>query len=227
MKKLLEYLVLISTSFCMPAYGQEMTSIVITPFEEEYDYENEKLHWFDDISIPEEFKEMILQSDESQMKYCNRPNVNIRTEPNTKCKVIDQLLINTSVEVIAEYEGWSCITGETGIGFVKSDFLQDNETHQIELGRFKITHYCCETYNHICGEGKGVTRLGTPVRPGVISVDPKVIPLGSKVMIDGQIYTAEDTGGRIKGNIIDMAVSTHQKALELGVYHTTVYLIIE
>ena len=211
----------------MPAYGQEMTSIVITPFEEEYDYENEKLHWFDDISIPEEFKEMILQSDESQMKYCNRPNVNIRTEPNTKCKVIDQLLINTSVEVIAEYEGWSCITGETGIGFVKSDFLQDYEVKQIELGRFKITHYCCEKYDHVCGGGKGVTRLGTPVRPGIISVDPKIIPLGSKIMINGKIYTAEDTGGRIKGNIIDMAVSTHQQALELGVYYAPVYLILQ
>lgn len=227
MKKLLTYLVLISTSFCMPVYGQEATSIVITPFEENYDNEEEKLYMLDGIAMPDKFKEIILQSSESRIKYCNRSNVNIRTEPNTNCDVIDQLLLNTSVEVIAEYDGWSCITNETGIGFVKSDFLQDNEIHQIELGRFKITHYCCENYNHICGGGKGITSLGTPVRPGVISVDPKIIPLGSKVMINGKVYTAEDTGGRIKGNAIDMAVSIHQQALELGVYYAPVYLIVE
>lgn len=225
MKKLLAYLVLISTSFCMPAYGQEDTSILITPFEQEYNYNTERNLWFNDIIIPEEFKQLILQSDSSEIKFCNSQNVNIRVEPNTECDIIDQLLLNVSVEVIAEYNGWSCITGETGIGFVKSDFLQDYEVKQIELGRFKITHYCCEKYNHICGGGKGITRLGTPVRPGIVSVDPKIIPLGSKIMINGKIYTAEDTGGRIKGNIIDMAVSTHQQALELGVYYAPVYLI--
>lgn len=211
----------------MPAYGQDDT-IITTSYEiNANEYSLERLSWFDNIEVTSEFKELILQSTDSKIMYSNGNKVNIRTEPNMDCDVIDQLLLNTSVEVIAEYDGWSCITGETGIGFVKSDFLQDNEIHQIELGRFKITHYCCEKYDHICGGGKGVTRLETPVRPGVISVDPKIIPLGSKVMINGKVYTAEDTGGRIKGNVIDMAVSTHQQALELGVYYAPVYLIVE
>lgn len=211
----------------MPAYGQATTSIVLTSTEAKYNYENEKLSWFDDISVQEEFKDMILESQTTEIQYCNATNVNIRTEPNTDCEVIDQLLLNTSVEVIAEYNGWSCITGETGIGFVKSDFLQDTEVNQINLGRFKITYYCCEPYKHICNGGTGLTKLGTPVHPGVISVDPKIIPLGSKVMIDGQIYLAEDTGGRIKGNIIDMAVESHEQALELGVRYADVYLVID
>ncbi len=52
----------------------------------------------------------------------------------------------------------------------------------------------------------GMTRSGTQVRPGVIAVDPKVIPLGSKVYIKEykKIYSAEDTGGAIKGNKIDI-----------------------
>ncbi|WXR60537.1 3D domain-containing protein [Peptostreptococcaceae bacterium AGR-M142] len=52
----------------------------------------------------------------------------------------------------------------------------------------------------------GMTRSGTQVRAGVIAVDPKVIPLGSKVYIKEykKIYSAEDTGGAIKGNKIDI-----------------------
>lgn len=227
MKKLLAYLVLISTSFCMPAYGQDDT-IIITSYEiNANEYNLERLSWFDNIEVTSEFKELILQSTDSKIMYSNGNKVNIRTEPNMDCDVIDQLLLNTSVEVIAEYNGWSCITGETGIGFVKSEYLQDTETTMIPLGEFKITHYCCEKYKHICGEGKGVTRSGTSVHPGIISVDPRIIPLGSKVVINGKAYLAEDTGENIKGYIIDMAIDTHQHALELGVYSTDVYLMIE
>ena len=78
---------------------------------------------------------------------------------------------------------------------------------------------------HICGDGKGLTRTGIPVHPGLISVDSCVIPLGSTVIIDGIEYQAEDTGGMIKGNKIDMAVETHHEALDLGVYWADVYII--
>lgn len=160
-------------------------------------------------------------------KFSTGNNVNIRTEPNTECKVIDKLILNTSVEVIAEYNGWSCITGETGIAFVKSDFLSEKPTSMKYIGEFKITHYCCEKYKHICGGGKGLTKMGTLVRPGVISVDPRIIPLGSKVLINGQVYFAEDTGNMIKGHIIDMAVDTHKHALDLGIYRADVYVLYE
>ncbi|ARE64742.1 hypothetical protein A4V01_22110 [Erysipelotrichaceae bacterium I46] len=45
-----------------------------------------------------------------------------------------------------------------------------------------------------------------------IAVDPNVIPPGSKVLIDGIVYTAEDVGGSIKGNIIDIWVGTEQNS---------------
>lgn len=95
------------------------------------------------------------------------------------------------------------------------------------LGRFKISHYCCEKRRHICGTGTGLTSSGLPVQPGMIATDPRVIPTGSKVMINGVEYTACDTGGSIKGNRIDIAVDTHRHALELGVYEADVYLITD
>jgi 3D (Asp-Asp-Asp) domain-containing protein len=74
------------------------------------------------------------------------------------------------------------------------------------------------------------TYLGTQVRPGVIAVDPRVIPLGSRVLIkypDGstQYAVAEDTGGAIKGNRIDIAKWTVAEARKFGVKPVKVYVL--
>ena len=90
------------------------------------------------------------------------------------------------------------------------------------LGRFRITHYCdCE----ICqGAYVGTTATGvTPTAGRTIAVDPRVIPLGTRVTINGHEYVAEDTGGAIRGNRIDIFVASHAEANEKGVYWTDVY----
>lgn len=58
--------------------------------------------------------------------------------------------------------------------------------------------------------GKGITATGTTAKEGrTIAVDPKVIPYGTKVYIDGWGYRiAEDCGGGIKGNHIDIYVDS-------------------
>lgn len=92
------------------------------------------------------------------------------------------------------------------------------------LGSFKITHYCSCYY--CCGKwAGGNTASGTrPTSGRTIAVDPKVIPLGSKVIINGHTYTAEDTGKAIKGKKIDIYVSKHSTALAYGTYYADVYL---
>lgn len=93
------------------------------------------------------------------------------------------------------------------------------------LGTFKITHYCCEKYPHTCNAGAPYkTATGTTPHVGGCAVDPKKIPLGSYVKINGVVYHAEDTGGRIKGNRIDLVVATHEEALQKGTYKAQVYL---
>ena len=95
------------------------------------------------------------------------------------------------------------------------------------LGNFVITHYCpCSI---CCGPWKdGVTSTGaTAVTNRTIAVDPNVIPYGSKVVINGQIYVAEDCGGAIKNNRIDIYVGSHAEAENKGVYETEVYLLEE
>ena len=93
------------------------------------------------------------------------------------------------------------------------------------IGECTVTYYCCEAYEHVCGDGDGLTATGIPVTPGVVAVDPEVIPLGSTVIIDGQAYLAADTGGAIKGNHVDIAVATHQEADALGVTTAEVWVV--
>lgn len=94
------------------------------------------------------------------------------------------------------------------------------------LGTFKITVYCacskcCGKYAEnrpIDSNGKEIVRgaAGRTLIPYYsIAVDPSVIPLGTKVIIDGKEYRADDTGGKVKGNVIDIYSGTdHKKALE-------------
>jgi 3D (Asp-Asp-Asp) domain-containing protein len=93
------------------------------------------------------------------------------------------------------------------------------------LGNFKISAYChC---SKCCGKSNGITATGTKVQANrTIAVDPKVIPLGTKVIIDGRTYIAEDTGGHIKGNRIDMYFPTHQEAINWGIKYKNVSIIL-
>lgn len=210
MKKL--FLTMAISLFCVtPVYGQAEKNIEI-----------EKIETQERIDM---FYDALQQDYEPKLKYTTSV-VNIRKYPSTESEILDKSLVGTSFEVVAEVDGWAMITGDDGYAYICSEYLTDKPI-LTDLGEFTITHYCCEKYEHICGGGKGLTRTGTPVRPGIVSVDPRIIPLGSKVLINGQVYTAEDTGGRIKGHIIDMAVDTHDHALELGKYKTSVYLIAD
>ena len=93
----------------------------------------------------------------------------------------------------------------------------------VSAGVFKVTHYCnCERCQ---GEYIGTTATGTAPKAGrTIAVDPDRIPLGSVVKIDGQEYVAEDTGGAIKGNRVDIFVADHGEAMAKGVKEETIYL---
>ena len=120
---------------------------------------------------------------------------------------------------------------------VKPAFVEEvvEEPELVYLGEYMMTFYCscpicCDQY----GENRPVDKNGNEIvytasgavaeAGKTIAVDPKVIPLGSTVYIDGKEYVAEDVGGAIKGNRIDIYSSSHDEALELGVKYSSVYM---
>ncbi len=71
------------------------------------------------------------------------------------------------------------------------------------------------------------TASGTPVRWGVVAVDPRVIPLGSRIMIEGydNVFIAEDTGGGVRGNHVDIYFPDLASAIRFGVQTRTVNVL--
>ena len=96
------------------------------------------------------------------------------------------------------------------------------------MGNYKLTHYCTEKRKHICGLGAGITATGTQVTAGrTIAVDPSVIPYGTEVYIEGYGWrVAEDCGGGVNGQHIDIAVETHSKALSMGITSGGVWILV-
>ena len=77
-------------------------------------------------------------------------------------------------------------------------------------------------------EGSSTGRCATGMRAGygVVAVDPRLIPLGSKLYVEGYGYAvAGDTGGAIKGHRIDLGHTTHSEASNVGRRRVTVWLL--
>lgn len=74
--------------------------------------------------------------------------------------------------------------------------------------------------------GGGTTASGLPAAVGRIAVDPRVIPLGTKVYVEGYGFaTAADTGGNIKGNTIDVYYNSESQCRQWGCRHITIYIL--
>ena len=121
------------------------------------------------------------------------------------------------------------LLGELELANDTIDDLKNTEYELIYIGEYKISHYCVEEYDHICGNGDGFTATGTKIQPGrTIAVDSSYIPYGSSVYIEGYGWrVAEDCGGWIKGKHIDMAVDSHSEAMNKGIRHTGVWLLVK
>ena len=92
---------------------------------------------------------------------------------------------------------------------------------------YKISAYCpgkccCGAY----ADGFTSTGMKALARNRVVAVDKRKIPMHSMVNIVGLgSFRAEDVGGAIKGNRIDLLFDTHQEALEFGVKEMKVMIV--
>ena len=100
----------------------------------------------------------------------------------------------------------------------------------IALHNFTVTAYCfCNTCN---GHWGAQTCEGIPFQyffdnnTKICAVDKIVIPLGSWIQYNGEIYWAKDVGGQIKGNHIDILMPTHEIARQFGrKTNQTIYMV--
>lgn len=102
----------------------------------------------------------------------------------------------------------------------------------VEATAYDLSYASCGKYpDH---PEYGITYSGTRARPGAIAVDPKIIPLGTKLYVQSLDYTddygfssAEDTGSAIKGYRVDLFIESNYDALRYGRRNVRVYILDE
>lgn len=170
------------------------------------------------------------------VKMYTTTEVNIREFASVDSKRVSTVGINKELVIYKNFnvDGWRRVKYNGNDFYICSKYLSDkpieikkevkspkeNKTSNKNsksgklIGRFKITHYA----------GDGITSTGRkPIVGRTIAVDPRVIPYGSRIIINGHTYIAEDCGGAIKGNVIDMFVGSTKEAYQKGVYYTEIY----
>ena len=98
------------------------------------------------------------------------------------------------------------------------------DENYISMGEFLLTYYCsCEECS---GHWGTQTSTGSYCKQGrTVAVDPDVIAYGTKILIDDNVYIAEDCGSRVVGDHIDIYVDDHELVEKLGVKHKKIWLI--
>lgn len=117
-------------------------------------------------------------------------------------------------------------TSELADGSTTDNLVPGTNLKYTDVLDFQATAYYCEPY------AWNTTYTGTEARVGAIAVDPNFIPLGTKMYIvsaDGAyVYgycTAEDTGGAIKGKIVDLYFNTYDECIQFGRRDVKIYIL--
>lgn len=141
------------------------------------------------------------------------------------------LIITVATSVFKDVYAYEPEYAQEDTLFIKTEELKQKKKlkrkkHKKRKGvQFLTTAYCpcCD-----CSEGYGkITSTGKIPEQGItIAVDPKVIPYGTKVKIKGLgTFIAEDCGGAIKGNRIDIYFESHADTERFGVQRRTVFIL--
>ena len=92
--------------------------------------------------------------------------------------------------------------------------------HWENAGRYRMSHFCpCRKCN---GRNAGRTASGAPMTVGRTVATGREFPFGTRLLINGTIYTVEDRG--VPNGCIDILVGSHAEANRRGLFHTNVFI---
>jgi 3D (Asp-Asp-Asp) domain-containing protein len=148
--------------------------------------------------------------------YVNATSLNVRSGAGTNYAQIGKLNRGQAVSVKGDLgNGWYQISFNGRTGYVNKQFIVKTAVKAAAEFIVEATAYTPQE------SSSGMTAAGYNIRKNpnikLISVDPKVIPLGTKVWVEGYGEAiAGDTGGAIKGRKIDVLFPTVKQALQWG-----------
>jgi len=137
---------------------------------------------------------------------------------------IDGIFGSGTQAAVREFQLSNGLPGDGVAGKATMQYLQRSIT---EPGRYsRSLTMSASAYSAYDTGNSSRTCNGNFVRKGLVAVDPSVIPLGTRIYISGYGYAiADDIGGSIKGNYIDLAFDSHNEALQFGRQKVTVFIL--
>lgn len=183
-----------------------------------------------DPSMPEGTQNVLVEGVDGQIRctasvtYVNGQETErtILAQDQISAAVTEVIAVGSGKEhTAADPDGMPIITDST-ITLPTGEVLTYTDTMQARATAYTHTDAGCDFY----------TSTLTKVRWGTVAVDPRVIPYGTRMFIitnDGTyvygVSVAEDCGGAIKGNRIDLYMPTHQECVIFGVKDATIYFL--
>ena len=200
---------------------EEQTYTAIIPHETTYYYSD---------TLPEGTEQVMTEGKDGEL--LRTAQVTYVNGQETQRKVLSEIVtINPTAEVIALGTGLredglirsgKLVIGDDTITLPTGEVLTYTGTTQVRASGYTHTDAGCDM----------ITKTGTTVRTGTVAVDPRFIPYGTRMFIvsnDGSyiygISVAEDCGGAIKGDRVDLYFPTTAECFQFGRRDCTVYFL--
>jgi len=183
-----------------------------------------------DATLPTDISEVLIEGRDGELlctaeiTYCNGEEI--------KREILrEDLTISPITEVIAQGSSIPAEPDEKTDMPVIGDGYIIMPTGEI-LTYYKTDYVTATGYTHTDAGCDMITATGTTVHYGTVAVDPRFIPYGTRMLIvshDGERYygiaTAEDCGGAIKRDKMDLYFPTYQECIEFGRRRCTIYFL--
>lgn len=167
--------------------------------------------------------------EETLIQYTNT-GVNMRSFPNVESEVVEVLPMNTEVNVVSEYKWWSkihvVVDEVDNYYYIWNEYLDDEKVKlpydgSEYLGNFKLTAYC--KCSKCCGKWSG-----SPTASGAWPSEGRTVAMGgvsfgTKLLINGHIYTVEDRGTPY--GHVDIYFESHSACNQFGRQYADVYRV--
>ena len=156
-------------------------------------------------------------------------SLNIRSGASTSYSIIGKVTKGKEVEILSTSNGWHKIKYSNLTGWVSADYVSVSSSTGTTSTTTNTTINVAKTLKVKAYAYTGGTRTATGTTPkyGTLAVDPTVIPYGTKVYIPelDKVFIAEDCGGAIKGNKIDIYMPTKANCTAWGVRNITIQIL--
>lgn len=183
-----------------------------------------------DATLPEGMEEVVAEGVDGEIRYTAQVTY-VNGEEVAREILSEKMTIPAVDEVIAVGTGVVAAEAFTGEEPIITDNMIILPTGEV-LTYTACKEFVATAYTHTDAGCDFITATGTTVRWGTVAVDPRYIPYGTRMFImtsDGSyiygISVAEDCGGAIKGDRLDLYMPTYNECIQFGIRDCMVYFL--